>query len=211
MTIRRTILLCLAGSVLLSGSRVPQVYGQDARVPGASTSASEPLLAGERFEWFVNSTVGAKSLGAGVFSAAWGTARNNPEERGPHWQGFAERYGMRLTGVATGNAIEAALGSLWDEDPRYSRSVNAGKWGRIQHAAMMTVFAARKNEDLAPAYARYAGIVGNNFLSNTWRAPSERSASDALTRSMTGFAGKCISNVFDEFWPDVKRTIFRRK
>jgi len=53
--------------------------------------------------WFVDSTVGPKSLGAGVISAAWGTAFNNPEEYGPHWGGFAKRYGMRLTGISTSN------------------------------------------------------------------------------------------------------------
>jgi len=29
---------------------------------------------------------------------------------------------MRLTGVSTGKAIEAGLGSLWGEDPRYFRA-----------------------------------------------------------------------------------------
>jgi hypothetical protein len=68
----------------------------------------------------VNSTVGPKSLAAGIVSTAWNTALNKPKEYGPHWEGLGKRNGMRLTGVATGNAIEAGFGGLWGEDPRYS-------------------------------------------------------------------------------------------
>ena len=43
--------------------------------------------------------------------------------------------------------------------------------GRVKNVVVMT-FAARRRYDgsLAPAYARYLGNAGNNFLSNTWRA-----------------------------------------
>jgi hypothetical protein len=71
-------------------------------------------------------------LGAGVISAAWGTAFNNPEEYGPQWRGFAKRYGMRLTGIATSNAIEAGLGSVWGEDPRYAAVGEGSVWSRVR-------------------------------------------------------------------------------
>jgi hypothetical protein len=82
----------------------------------------------ERLAWFMNSTVGQKSLAAGIVSAAWGTALNKPKEYGPHWEGFGKRYGMRLTGVATGNAIEAELGGLWGEDPATSVRLTIVQW-----------------------------------------------------------------------------------
>jgi hypothetical protein len=150
--------------------------------------------------WFAKSTVGSRSLAAGVVSAGWGTAQNKPEEYGPHWEGFAKRYGMRLTGVATSNAIEAGLGAAWGEDPRYIRSTDNRSLHRIGHAARMTFMTYRANGTTAPAYARYSGIVGSNFLSNTWRVQSENSAGAALTRTALGFAGRFVSNVFEEFF-----------
>src|SRR5437667_2412308 len=72
-----------------------------------TTSAEKPSI-----KWFVKSTVGPSSLFLyGPLSAALGTATNSPEEYGPHWAGFGKRYGMRLTGVSTGNAMEASLGA----------------------------------------------------------------------------------------------------
>jgi len=156
-----------------------------------------------RTKWFVVSTIGPQSLAAGVLSAGWGTAFNSPEEYGTHWDGFAKRYGMRLTGVSTGNAIEASLGMVWGEDPRYFESPNRNFWARVSHAADLTFRTRRSDGNLHPAFARYTGNVGNNFLSNTWRVDSESSVSSALTRSAVGFAGKFGSNLFEEFWPTV--------
>ena len=75
-----------------------------------SDSSYHPITGKERFEWFVLGSVGPKSLGAGIFSAAISTAENTPVEYGPHWEGFGKRYAMRLTGVATSHAMEAGLG-----------------------------------------------------------------------------------------------------
>jgi len=44
--------------------------------------------------------------------------------------------------------------------------------------------------------------------SNLWRADSEN---DAAQRCAWGITGKMGSNAFAEFWPDVKKIIFRKK
>lgn len=171
----------------------------------------KPITGGERMKWFVVSTVGPTSLlAAGPFSAAIGTALDRPKEYGPHWDGFGSRYGMRLTGISTGNAIEAGLGSLWGEDPRYFRSTGSGVGGRAKHAIATTFLAPGRDGQWRPAYARFAGDLGNNFLSNTWRVDSENDAGDALVRSVLGIAGRMGSNAFQEFWPDLSRKIFHR-
>jgi hypothetical protein len=165
----------------------------------------------ERFRWFAKATVGPRSLGVGVLRAAWGTARNNPEEYGPHWDGFAKRYGMRFTGLATSNAIEAGLGSLWGEDPRYPEAVQGTVSNRVGRAAKMTLFAGRDDGSIAPAYARYAAISGSAFLSSTWRVESDSSATSALRRTGVGFGGRFVGNLISEFWPDARRKVFRRE
>jgi hypothetical protein len=175
--------------------------------PIAANAAYQPITGEERFKWVVRSTLGPQSLAAGVWSAGWGTAFNSPEEYGPHWDGFAKRYGMRLTGVSTGNTIEASLGMLWDEDPRYVLSAEKKFIRRVGHAADLTFRTRYGDGNLHPAYARYAGNVGNNFLSNTWRVESESSVSAALTRTALGFAGKFGSNLFEEFWPSFLRLL----
>ena len=114
---------------------------------------------------------------------------------------------MRLTGISVGNAMEAGLGSLWGEDPRYLHASETFG-GRVKNVFKMTFLAVNRNGQTMPAYARYIAIPGNNFLSNTWRDPSEANTSSALIRTGLGFLGRLSGNAFEEFWPDVKNRVF---
>lgn len=162
-----------------------------------------------RLSWFATSTAGPVSLLInGPFRAGLGTLRDSPHEYDTHWEGFGQRYGMRLTGISTGNAIEATVGSLWGEDPRYFLSPQHGFRSRTKYVIRSTFLAPREDGHWHPAYARYIGNVGNNFLSNTWRVPSERGPGDAAVRCVWGVASQMANNAFLEFWPDVKRKVF---
>jgi hypothetical protein len=170
-----------------------------------------PITPDERVQWFVRSTVGPRSLLlTGPLSAGIATAKNKPSEYGPHWEGFGKRYGMRLTGVATGNLMEVTLGAVWGEDPRYFLSPTRAFGPRVKHVVLTTFLAPHRDGRYYPAYARYAGIVGNNFLSNTWRADSASTTNQALARCGWGTLGRMGSQAFQEFWPDVRKKIFHK-
>jgi hypothetical protein len=170
----------------------------------------QPIQANERVKWYLNSTAGVSSLLlAGPISSGWGTLLNRPEEYGPHWEGFGKRYGMRLTGVATGNAIEVTMGAALGEDPRYFRSTDQVFGARVKHVLKSTFMAPNRKGEWRPAYARFAGNVGNNFLSNTWRVQSESTAEAALLRCVWGITGRMASHAFNEFLPDAKKLIGR--
>jgi hypothetical protein len=175
----------------------------------ARSATDEELDGGTRLKWAVESTAGMKSLGAGVVSAGWGVARDRPDEYGANWRGFGQRYVIRLSGVAIGNGMEAALGAWWAEDPRYQRLGAGSFWTRVRRAGTWTVLARRADGRMRPAYARFIGIAGNNFMTNGWRVDSDRSAADALSRSAVGVSSRYVSNAFDEFWPDIRRFVLR--
>lgn len=178
--------------------------------PAQSSQNYQPITSGERARWFVLETVGPRSLAGGVISAGWGTLFNKPSEYGTHWDGFGKRYGMRLTGVSVSNAMEVGLGAIWGEDPRYQRSTSESFGGRVGHIVKMTFLARNRSGRLMPAYARYAAISGNNFLSNAWRATSEATVGDACLRVGLGFLGRMSSNAFEEFWPDVRQRLSKK-
>jgi hypothetical protein len=177
--------------------------------PGASGYV--PITAGQRFRWIVNGTLGAPNLAAGVVLAGFGTAGNSPEEWGTHWDGFGKRYGLRLTTGATSQALEASIGSLWGEDPRYFRTSGQPFKTRLGHVAKMTFLATNRNGDHMPAYSRYIAISSNNFISNAWRPDSQATVNDALVRIPFGFLSAFTSRAFSEFWPDIKGRISGKK
>jgi hypothetical protein len=207
------VLALLAPGVQASAQSVQIKPTQQAAPPNAPSASIKPYHAitpRQRLQWFVQSTVGPETLAVGLFSAGIGTARDAPREYGGHGGGFADRYGMRLTGVSTGNAMEAGLGAIWGEDPRYFRAYRQNFAGRIRNVVGMSFLAHNRSGQLSPAYARYVAMPGNNFLSNTWRADSEANNRAAAVRTGLGFLGLMGKNAFTEFWPDVNRRVFRK-
>ena len=201
----------LAVLLLVNASAAAQMPSHQSTVSFRKGPDSyQPITGRQRLNWTIKSTVGPVSLAAGAFSASFGTAMNRPREYGPHWEGFGKRYGMRFTGIATGNLMEASLGALWGEDPRYFRATGQSVKGRIKNVIVMTFAARQADGELAPAYARYVGISGNNFISNNWRADSESSLGDACLRTALGFAGRMGSNAFAEFWPTLSNHLFHK-
>lgn len=181
----------------ISSSAVPQDY--------------EAIDGKGRAKW-VGQRLWGSATGGSIFSSAIRTGLNNPEEYGPGWEGFGKRYGMSLAGNATSDTMEAGIGALWHEDPRYFREggpvrghIKSRSWSIIRQ----TFTAKDSRGQTMPAYSRYMGITGSNFLANTYRADSESQASDAAMRTLYGFLGRMAGNAFQEFWPDIKQKLRR--
>ena len=186
-----------------SGGRVCDDQAQHATAPSAD--AYVPIAGPQRVDWIVDGTVGFRSLGVGVLAASWQTGFNTPQELGQTWSGFGKRYIEREADVAISNTIEAGLGSLWGEDPRYIPSGRHGVWSRARYALKTVFLAHRRNGRLAPAWGRYAGNVVNNVIENAWLPPSVTTWRQTTVRSANGFLGHAASNLWEEFWPDVRK------
>ena len=171
----------------------------------------EPLTHQERLRWFTANTIDPSNLVVATFAAALGTAPNRPRAYGPHWGGFAQRYGVSLTGNAAGNATEAAVGLILREDPRYFRVPYQPFRARVRNVVRLAFAARNGTNSFKPAYARYVAVFGVNFVSNSWRVDSETNTHDALLRSAEGFGGVLAANAYEEFWPDVKRRLFHKR
>jgi hypothetical protein len=168
------------------------------------------LAAGERLDWAIYSTIGPPNMGAGLFKAGLQTWINDPDEYGPGWEGYGRRYALRLPGIAVSNLMEAGVGSLWGEDPRYHRTEGATAGGRMWNVMKATITARDRDGHSMPAYARFIAVPVSNIISNTWRPDSQRTAEHTLGRVSFGFLSRMASNAFHEFWPDVKQHVFRR-
>jgi hypothetical protein len=169
-----------------------------------------PINSSERLRWLFTSTLGPQHLLGGAMLAGFGTAINRPNEYGSHWDGWADRYNLRLSGVASSNAIEDGVGYLLREDPRYFSARGLPFGARVRNVLRLTFMARRYDGSYGPAYARYAAISGNNFLTNAWRVPSEANTQSALIRIGEGFASQMAANAFEEFWPSAKPHVFHR-
>jgi len=173
------------------------------------TTPIAAVTAWQRLQWFDAKTFGVSNLGGSISGAALLTFMDRPHEAGPHWEGFAERYGVAVSTNAVSNAMEAGLGAIWGEDPRYRRAgAEVPFKSRLGHVAQWTVLAPNRDGELRPAYARFIAFSGSSFISNAWREPSDTTTEHSLDRIAFGFLGRMGSNAFDEFWPDTKKKLF---
>jgi hypothetical protein len=171
----------------------------------------QPFTPRESLRWFTTNTMDPSNLVGGIFLSALGTAPDRPKEYGPHWGGFADRYGISMTRGVTGNAIEAGVGLILREDPRYFRVPDRRFKARVGNVIRLAFAARSGGGSFGPAYARYMAIFGSNLLSDTWRVHSEANTHDALLRTSEDFAGRMAANAFEEFWPDLKRRVLRQR
>jgi hypothetical protein len=168
-----------------------------------------PIDARLRVDWIVGGTIGARSLGVGVLATAWQTGWNTPEEWGRTWRGAGKRYLAREADVAISNTIEAGLGAIWDEEPRYIAAPPGTVRSRAVHALKTVLLAQRRDGHLAPAWGRYAGNVLNTLIENAWLPASITTSRQTAIRSANGFLGRIAGNLWEEFWPDIRRRIRR--
>jgi hypothetical protein len=215
MTTRAFLLAAAAFFSLVAPGAAAMQDGDEeasASTPNPALTAQPPYVpidAQGRVDWIVGGTIGARSLGVGVLATAWQTGWNKPEEWGRTWRGAGKRYLAREADVAISNTIEAGLGAIWDEEPRYIAAPPGTVRSRVAHALKTVMLAQRRDGHLAPAWGRYAGNVLNNIIENAWLPPSITTSRQTVIRSANGFLGRIAGNLWEEFWPDIRRRIRR--
>jgi hypothetical protein len=215
MTTRAFLLAAAAFFSLVAPGAAAMQDGDEeasASTPNPALTAQPPYVpidAQGRVDWIVGGTIGARSLGVGVLATAWQTGWNTPEEWGRTWRGAGKRYLAREADVAISNTIEAGLGAIWDEEPRYIAAPPGTVRSRVAHALKTVMLAQRRDGHLAPAWGRYAGNVLNNIIENAWLPPSITTSRQTVIRSANGFLGRIAGNLWEEFWPDIRRRIRR--
>ena len=169
-----------------------------------------PINGIERINWIVEGMLGPRSLAVGVISSTWQTSGRIPDEWSRSAYGFRERYLEREADVAISNTIEAGLGGLWGEDPRYIRAPRGSIRSRAAYAVKTVVLAPRADGQLKPAWGRFAGNVFNNVIENAWLPPSMTTPGETALRSTNGMLGRLAGNLWDEFWPDIRTRLGQR-
>jgi hypothetical protein len=201
--VRRVLGFCVLTIVLLP----PAARAQPAVVGGENPAVYTPITSAERVGWVMHGTVSVPAVGVGLFNSAWMTATDWPKEWSQNAGGFSRRYADGAGAGAIANSIEAGLGAFWGEDPRYIRSGRSGTWPRIRHAMTTVALAPRRDGHLAPAWGRLAGNLMGNAIENGWLPPSATTPRQTTVRIAGGLASRLVSNIWDEFWPDLRQRL----
>lgn len=138
-----------------------------------------------------------------------------PTAAGRGWEtgevGYGNRLGAGLAYTGVRNAIGFGLDSALHQDPRYYRSQSAGTWSRVKHAFRGTVLTRTDSGGETLSTWRLGSAYGGALLTNRWYPGRVDTVSRGLAQGSTQIGFDLLNNLASEFWPDVKKTILRRK
>jgi hypothetical protein len=93
------------------------------------------------------------------------------------------------------------------EDPRYVRLGQGRDWTRIRYAVGRTFKVHSRNGDYMPAYSLLANCA-MPFVAQEWH-PGPIHAGRELGGGTVGVASAVSTNLGREFWPDLKKKLYR--
>lgn len=178
--------------------------------PGATgpTQWIPPTWA-ERRQVLLKKMFGPQAILETVPGAAFDTARDFPRQWGRGGPGITKRLGSQYGQFVIGEVIEMGVSALHKEDPRYFRMPNARFRKRLGHALTSTVVVRDIHGKPTIGLARLADVYGAWAIATTWNPPEQRHVGQIMKYGTLGLSIKAASNVFREFWPDVKRKLRR--
>jgi hypothetical protein len=159
------------------------------------------IAAKDSFDWPVFPT-------AGLFAGLYQIENQNPSF-GQGMKGYAHRFATAYGDQMIGNMMtEAIVPVAFHQDPRYFRRGQGSLKGRVWYSLTRIVVAKMDTGKNSFNVSEWGGNALAVAISNAYY-PDTRTASDNLERLFVACGTDAFSNVLKEFWPDVKRKLFK--
>lgn len=179
-------------------------------VPSSRNQTEEPLTSREKWGLATKDTIDPYTfLLAGFYAgiAQW-------QDDYPSWrlgaEGYGRRFGAAYADQAVGNYLtEAIFPVLLREDPRYFRKGVGSGWSRMGYALTRVLIT---RTDRGRDEFNYSEFVGNGAaagISNLYYPRSEATLGETGEKFAVQIVSDMAFNILLEFWPDMKRTVFR--
>jgi hypothetical protein len=176
-----------------------------------SAQQTDPLSWENKLSFHASSAYGPWSLVGTAAYTGFLQGIDFPREWGQGMSGYGKRLGSELAYAGVRNTMSFTLDTALHEDPRYYRSTDAGFWRRMKHAFRGTILTRTDSGGETFAWWRWGSAYGATYISNQWYPDRVNTVKYDLTEGTTQMGFDFLANVGAEFWPDVKKKVFRRK
>lgn len=180
-------------------------------VPSTNLATAEPLTVGGKFMLAFKDTIDPFTFVLAGFYSGIAQWQNDYPTFGEGGSGYGKRFGAAYADQAIGNYLtEAIIPSLLHEDPRYFRKGSGRKRGRLGYALSRTIITRKDN---GRSSFNYSEVVGNGLaagIANFYYPASQRSLGETGEKLGIQVISDSAFNVLLEFWPDMKRLVFKR-
>jgi hypothetical protein len=171
----------------------------------------KPLRTGQKFRIATASVFDWAAYPFNGVLAGIAQAKNDPEAYGQGWDAYAKRYGESFADNSIGTYMTVAVfPSLLHEDPRYYQ-MGKGAFTRRFSYSLSRLFVTRT--DAGKTRFNYSESIGNAAaaaISNIYHPDEDRTAGRNATTFAFLILYDGLSNELKEFWPDIRRKVFKK-
>ncbi len=137
---------------------------------------------------------------------------NSDPELGGGIKGYGRYYWRAFTDGVSGTFFtEAIVPAITHEDPRYYTMGQGGFFHRTGYAISRAFVTKTDSGGTSFNWSEVAGNALEAGLSTAYYPPQERSLSQTAANFGTQMESAVLNHVFQEFWPDIRKNVFRRK
>lgn len=179
-----------------------------------ATSAKDyrPLTGKQRWALFANQTVAS---GGAYFGPVASSIVDQIDGNPPEWGGGLGGYGRRLASrIGTGivqATVQAGGCAVLGQDPRYIRSAGQGAGNRSLHALLFSFVTYDKRGKRRPAIPTLASYYASGMISTLWFPERYTALGDGVRDGNQQLIFSILLNQFQEFLPEIRRVVFRKK
>jgi len=177
----------------------------------AAAKTTTPLTPVQKLTLAGFNTINPFPIASAAFQAGISQAWDTNSGYGQGGEGYAKRFGAYMGNTASSQFFGTFLfPSILKQDPRYFRKADGSTKSRIGYAVSRLFVTRTDAGRSAPNVSLWLGAGSAAAISNLYYPPGDRSAGDAATRFGISFASTAGFNVFKEFWPDIKKKVFKK-
>ena len=170
-----------------------------------------PMTPTEKLVYNLQRSVDGGALFRTAFSAGVEQAIDTPEPWSNGIDGYAIRYTSLIGFRLAKHTIMSGAEMVLKDDPRDIPTESTTFWGRTKEAIVNTYRIRKDDGGITFNIPRVIGAYGAGFVSSTWQPLGYNTAGDALVSGTYTLGLDAATGVFFEFWPDIKRKVFRTK
>jgi hypothetical protein len=139
-------------------------------------------------------------------------ARNDEPSWGQGWVAYTKRYWAQLADQDTGPIMSVGLfPTIFHEDPRYYQ-LGKGSFVHRFNYSLSRLFVTRTDSGHKQFnYSEFAGNAAAAGISNFYYPKEERTLGHNMSEFGMQIAIDLLGNEVKEFWPDIRRKLFRKK
>lgn len=185
--------------------------------PGLSISTSSaiapapsytPLDLKQKYFYSLDQMAGPTQWIGFAVNATLDQVQKSPVAWGNNTASFGVRMANHFGRSFVRENIAFGVGALDHEDPRYFRLGQGTNWKRAKYALSRTLMARRDDGGWMPAYSRFVADYATPLLGQTWR-PEKFSVVRGVRGGSVALGIDFGSNLVQEFWPDIKKKVWK--